>query len=79
MLWALAAIVYLALFFWLGLTTLRNGHGCAVLLWHFPSDSLDLRRLQRAEACGYLGSPQLSCLGSAVIRRRGVDLPSAQA
>ena len=27
MLWALAAIVYLALFFWLGLTTLRNGHG----------------------------------------------------
>ena len=27
MLWALGAIVYVALFFWLGLATLRNGHG----------------------------------------------------
>ena len=26
-LWALLAVVYLALFFWLGLATLRNGHG----------------------------------------------------
>ena len=26
-LWALLAVLYLALFFWLGLTTLRNGHG----------------------------------------------------
>jgi hypothetical protein len=26
-LWALLAVVYIALFFWLGLATLRNGHG----------------------------------------------------
>jgi hypothetical protein len=26
-LWALLAVLYLALFFWLGLATLRNGHG----------------------------------------------------
>jgi hypothetical protein len=27
LLWILLAIAYIALFFWLGLTTLRNGHG----------------------------------------------------
>jgi hypothetical protein len=26
-LWVLLAIAYIAMFFWLGLTTLRNGHG----------------------------------------------------
>ena len=26
-LWILAAVVYIGLFFWLGLSTLRNGHG----------------------------------------------------
>jgi hypothetical protein len=26
-LWILAAVVYVGLFFWLGLSTLRNGHG----------------------------------------------------
>ncbi len=25
--WGLMAVVYLVLFFWLGLSTLRNGHG----------------------------------------------------
>ncbi len=25
--WALLGVLYLALFFWLGLSTLRNGHG----------------------------------------------------
>ena len=27
MVWALLAIAYLVFFFWLGLATLRNGHG----------------------------------------------------
>ncbi len=26
-LWVVLAILYVAMFFWLGLTTLRNGHG----------------------------------------------------
>ena len=26
-LWILLAVVYIGLFFWLGLSTLRNGHG----------------------------------------------------
>lgn len=26
-LWILAAVLYIGLFFWLGLATLRNGHG----------------------------------------------------
>ena len=26
-LWVVLAIAYIAMFFWLGLTTLRNGHG----------------------------------------------------
>ena len=26
-LWILCAVVYISLFFWLGLSTLRNGHG----------------------------------------------------
>jgi hypothetical protein len=26
-LWVLAVVVYVGLFFWLGLSTLRNGHG----------------------------------------------------
>ena len=27
LLWIILAVAYIALFFWLGLTTLRNGHG----------------------------------------------------
>ena len=27
MIWAIAAVVYVILFFWLGIATLRNGHG----------------------------------------------------
>jgi hypothetical protein len=27
MIWAIAAVVYVVLFFWLGIATLRNGHG----------------------------------------------------
>ena len=27
LLWSLGALVYIVLFFWLGLSTLRNGHG----------------------------------------------------
>ena len=41
-LWALLAVLYLALFFWLGLATLRNGHGWLIffgiffpILWIF--------------------------------------------
>jgi len=27
MLWAIAAVIYIILFIWLGVATLRNGHG----------------------------------------------------
>ena len=34
-LWILLAVVYIGLFFWLGLSTLRNGHGWLFFLGIF--------------------------------------------
>ncbi len=45
-LWVLLAVLYIALFFWLGIATLRNGHGWLFffgiffpLLWIFGAFS----------------------------------------
>jgi hypothetical protein len=36
-LWVLLAVAYLVLFFWLGIATLRNGHGWLTALdWQLP-------------------------------------------
>ncbi len=57
LLWSLGAVLYIALFFWLGLSTLRNGHGWLFffgiflpILWIFGAFSGPTREAEARDA-----------------------------
>ncbi len=57
LLWSLGAVLYIVLFFWLGLSTLRNGHGWLFffgiflpILWIFGAFSGPTQRAAAGQA-----------------------------